>query len=420
MKPKQLAAIAALSTLSLVVACSGGNGGGAGQTGSSMLPVTPMAADSFDANIDIANAKSKIKLTPSKLNFTGTGKSAAKKVAISEKNYKGTFDLVSTCAKSVSMTPKKPKGPTGSITVTPLDAVTCTITISDKAKNKATLAVSVKLPASPSPSPSASSSPPAAAIVNGNFASGKLSPGWTACSFVHPGYAAAVNASPAPAGTGTQNNTNTPALSAQALTFGNSVGTPPPNYNPSITGPTLPAGLSANAAMTGDQNSQQIGSSGICQTFTVPASATNLSFWAYEGGSEYAFYYADQEADVMTTDGTTIQKTLFAEDNCFWDPGKVGATGYLGSGCIPSAFGGDPNNYHDWQGGYWVQRGPYDLSAYAGKSITLFLGIWASPSVNETSPYPDTYSQEMWVTNVQMSSSSTFPTTFAAAKTTKT
>jgi hypothetical protein len=408
MKSKQLAAIAALSTLSLVVACSGGSGG-AGGTGGSMLPVPPMSAtDSLD---DIANAKSKVKVTPRKLAFAATGAAAAKKITASEKNYKGVFTIVSTCGKSIKMKPKKAaKGPSGTFTVTPVDAVTCSLTISDKAKNKATVSVVVKLPSTPTPSPSPSptaspTSSPAGGIVNGNFATGKLAP-WTPCSFSHPGYANPVNASPPPAGTGAQATTPTAPISLANVTkYGNSVGTPPPNYNPSGA---LPTGLSSNAAMTGDQFSEQIGASGICQTFTVPSNATYLSFWAYEGGSEYAFYFADQEADVMTADGTAIQKTLFAEDNCFWNPGHVGATGYTNNGCIPPSDG-STSSYQDFQGGAWVQRGPYNLSAYAGKSITLYLGTWSSPSVNEVTPYPATYSNEMWVTNVQMSGSSTFP-----------
>lgn len=420
---KQLVAIAAISTLSLVVACSGGNGG-AGGGGSSALPASPLAASDIAADYSVANTKSPVKVGPAKLVFTSSGAGAAKKINVNETKYRAYFKHATTCGKDVKISPATAKGPKASFLVTPLASATCTITFTDKAKNKSTVSVVVKL-ATPTPSPSpsptatptASPTPAGAAIANGNFASGKLSPGWTACSFVHAGYAAPIDASPAPAGVYAQPTTPTAAISAANLAqYGNSVGTPPPNLNPGppsgLDGP-LPAGLSSKAAMTGDQNSQNEGAAGICQTFTVPASATYLSFWAYEGGSEYSFGYADQEADVMTADGTAIQKTLFAEDNCFWDPGVVGATGYYGSGCIPPGMGGT-TAYTDWQGGYWTKRGPYNLSAYAGKSITLFLGVWSDRT--ENSPYPDTYNQEMWVTNVQMSSSSTFPATFDGAR----
>jgi hypothetical protein len=417
---KQFAAIAALSTLSLVVACSGSNGGSGG-TGSNVLPASPTSArdSGFASDSDfVADAKSPIKIAPKKLFFNASGTSAAKKISVSETKYKGLFKFISTCGKDVKISPKSSKGPKTSFTVTPVGSVTCTITFSDKAKNKGTVSVLVKLATpspspSPSPSPTATASPtssPASGIVNGNFASGNLAPGWKACSFSHAGYAAPVQASPDPQGTAAQPTTPTTPISAADLAkFGNSVGTPPPNLNPNELG-ALPTGLSAKAAMTGDQNSENTGASGICQAVTVPASAHFLSFYAYEGGSEYSFGYADQEADVMTADGTAIQKTLFAEDNCFWDPGKVGATGYLDSGCIPLQYG-STSSYTDWQGGYWVKRGPYDLSAYAGKSITLYLGVWDDSTHN--TPYPDTYSNEMWVTNVQLSSSSSFPATFA-------
>jgi hypothetical protein len=438
---KKIVAVAALAALSLVVACSGSNGANAG---SGMLPVSPGAAapafaDGVDGTaLDAANAKSPIKLSPKSLEFTAAGEAAAKSFKAFEAKYKGLFTIASTCGTNVKITPPKhKKGPDATFGVVAVKDVACHITVTDKAKNKAALSVIVRIPvptptpttaptatptpvptatpttkptATPTSKPTATPTPAAAAIVNGNFASGSLAPGWKACSFSHPGYTAPVNASPAPQGTAAQPLTATAPISASNLaTFGNKVGTPPPNYNPNNNGP-IPSGLTGgHAAMTGDQNSENAGAAGICQTFTVNAANHFLSFYAYEGGSEYSFGYADQEADIMDATGSTIQKTLFAEDNCFWNPGKIGATGYLGSGCIPAAFG-STSSYTDWQGGYWVQRGPYDLSAYVGKSVTLFLGVW-DDSTNNT-PYPDTYSNEMFVGNVQMSSSSTFPVTF--------
>jgi hypothetical protein len=398
MNIRSAGAVVALATLSLVVACSGNNGGAIPGSTGAMLPVAPAASFA----VDPLAAKSPIKVTHKSLDFTSTT-AKAETDAISETKYTGKFTLTSTCGKSVTISPKELKGPKATITVTPVDAVSCTITVSDKAKNKAAISVVVKSSATPTP-------PPGGSIVNGNFASGTLAPGWKACSFSHNGYTAPVNASPAPAGTAAQPLTASPAIPAGTLAqFGNKVGTPPPNYNPSFSGP-IPSAIGSDAAMTGDQNSENAGAAGICQTFTVPAATHFLSFYAYEGGSEYSFGYADQEADIMDSTGSTIQKTLFAEDNCYWDPGKIGATGYLGSGCIPASQG-STSTFTDWQGGYWVQRGPYDLTAYEGQSVTLFLGVWDDETKN--TPYPDTYSNEMFVTNVQMSSSSTFPTSFA-------
>jgi hypothetical protein len=413
MKIKDLGAMAALGTLSLVVACSGGNNGALlGSTGAlpnNMQPATTGVADPFAA-------KTPIKVSHKSLSF-GSPTASARSVTITETKYTGAFKFASTCGKSVTFAPKKVNGPRATIAIDPHDAVTCTITVSDKAKNKTPIAITVNSAATPTPSPTptstatpTSSPTPGSGIVNGNFASGNLAPGWKACSFAHSPLTKPVSASPAPAGTAAQ-TLDTPAIAAATLAkYGNTVGTPPPNLNPNNSG-AIPGAIGSDAAMTGDQNSQNEGAAGVCQTFTVQAAAHYLSFYAYEGGSEYSFEYADQEADILDSTGTTVQKTLFAEDNCFWDPGHIGATGYLNSGCIPLSDG-STSQYVDWQGGYWVQRGPYDLSAYAGKSVTLFLGVWDDASNN--TPYPDTYSQEMWVTNVQMSASSTFPASFGA------
>jgi hypothetical protein len=451
MKMKHLSAFVTLVALSLVAACSSGSGGVVpGASG-----ITPAGASSAatEAQSDTAAAKaSPIKLDPASLTFSLAGAMKSKRVVVTEAKYDGKFRITDTCRKHVLVSLKDAQGPKGSIVVTPVSAIaSCTITVSDTEKNHAAVNVSIRTGVIPTATPSTSPSPtptssttatpsanpsvsptvnpstspttspstapttspstaPGQVIANGNFSTGDLS-GWNRCSFSHAGYTAAVNPSPTPAGTGTQIATSPiPALTLS--TYGNSVGTPPPNLNANNSG-AIPAAITGKAAMTGDQNSEESGNAGICQTFTVPAGTQYLSFYAYEGGSEYSFKYADQEADVLDSTGTTLKQTLFAEDNCFWDPGQVGATGYLNNGCIPDADG-SISSHQDWQGGYWVQRGPYDLSAYAGQSITLFLGVWDEDTDN--SPDPDTYSNEMWVTNVQMSSSDTFPTSYPFAR----
>lgn len=270
----------------------------------------------------------------------------------------------------------------GSVTTSP---VTFTLALTGYTSATAQLTVN----GAPTPPPG---------ISNGDFASGALVDshgfGWTSCSIGHTSLAAAINPSPVPAGAATQTAApTTPVIPAPTVV----IGTPPPDYNPNITPTAPPAEVGTNVALTGDPEGETTGSTGICQTFVVPASTPELTFWVYEGGSEYNFKYADQEADILDSTGTTIQQTLFAEENCFWYPGTLGDTGYLGSGCIPSAYGGTAT-YVDWQGGYWTQRGPFDLSAYAGQTVTLFIGVWSS----STHASPATYGQFMFVGNVQL------------------
>lgn len=240
---------------------------------------------------------------------------------------------------------------------------------------------------------------PPPGISNGDFASGALTNsqgfGWTSCSIGHTSLTAAINPSPAPAGASMQTAApTTPVVPPPTVT----VGTPPPNYNPNVTPTAPPAEVGSNVALTGDPQGETAGSTGICQTFVVPTGTPELTFWVYEGGSEYNFRNADQEADILDSTGTTIQQTLFAEQNCFWNPGVLGDTGYLGSGCIPSAYGGT-SSYADWQGGYWTERGPFDLSTYAGQTVTLFIGVWSAA----THASPTTYGQFMFVGGVQLS-----------------
>jgi hypothetical protein len=244
--------------------------------------------------------------------------------------------------------------------------------------------------------------------VNGNFATGSLAP-WYACNFVRNGYAAPVNASPAPQETPTQDPSPTATIAPAALSALATVVTPPPNLNANHTG-AIPA-LGSYVALAGSTDSETSGTAGICQKIAVTSVNKYLSFYAYEGGAEYNFKYADQEADILDSTGTTLQSTLFAELNCYWDPGVLGLTGYLGSGCIP-ASDGSTSTYTDWQGGYWVQRGPYDLSSYAGQTVTLFIGVWDLYA----DAAPATYSNEIFVGNVQLTSSDTFPASFAARK----
>jgi hypothetical protein len=270
----------------------------------------------------------------------------------------------------------------GSVTTSP---VTFTLALSGYTSATAPLTIS----GAPTPPPG---------ISNGDFASGTLLNssgfGWTSCSIAHAPLAGPVNPSPAPLGD--PQAASTTAISPPITV---AIGTPPPNLNPNFAG-AAPDAVGTNVALTGDPGSETTGASGICQTFVVPAATPELTFWVYEGGSEYYFDSADQEADVLSADGSTLQQTLFAETNCFWDPGVLGQTGYLGSKCIPASYGGTASTFQ-WRGGLWTQRGPFDLSAYSGNTITLFLGVW-SKSTHGSPSSPVTYGNFMFVGNVQL------------------
>ena len=274
------------------------------------------------------------------------------------------------------------------------------------------------------------------AITNGAFANGLN--GWSACSYPHADLAAPVNAaSPLPnspettQGTGT--STPVPAGSIPPVT----VTTPPQNDNPgppsadNITVPvSIPSQLGNAVALTGSVNAGTVpypsGAFGMCQSVAVPAAAPYLSFYVFEGGEYYNFDNADQEAVILDSTGATIKQTLFAEQDCYLHPGPAsggkstagGAFGGAGvntdNGCWPAAYGGDVNStpYNNWiQGGFWQPRGPYDLSSYAGQTVTLFLGNWSY--YHDTATY---YAQFMFVGDVQLVPSNTFPTNAPLAR----
>lgn len=263
---------------------------------------------------------------------------------------------------------------------------------------------------SPSPSPSPTSSASAAPnfVQNGNFETGGLFP-WSACSYKHTPYAAAINPSPAPAATASQapdsEGSPSPVITGSDLTPFVSVTSPPANYNPNNLNTAHP-GMGSHAALTGSLNAMINGTTGICQTLVVPPAAS-LSFWVYEGGTGYNFYNGDQEAQILDSTGTTVQQTLYVELNCYYDSNNFPSEPlYASSGCFPSAYGGT-SAYVDWQGGFWTERGPYDLSSLAGQTVTLFLGTWS----NANHPGPTSYANYMFVDNVDMTGTGVAPTT---------
>jgi hypothetical protein len=461
MTHKHLSAFVALSALSLAVACSSGNGSVVpSQTGSSPDAVRAAAADASATRADaIANAKSPVKVKPATLAFTAIGKTHAKEFTIREARYKGAFRITKSCKAHVGLSETKADGPSAKIGVTPLKSIgRCVITVTDSKKNKAVVDVSVDLTTPPSPSaspsgapspsaspsgapnpsvspstapspsispstapspsvspstsPSPTSSPALAAIVNGNFATGTLA-GWAACSFAHTG-AAAVNPSPPPFVYATAQPSQSPTLTTPAIASitgaNGTILAPAANLNPTISATAPPLG--SYVAEAGDMSSLSIGTSGICQQITPDATNHFLSFWAYEGGTEQEFKFEDQEADILDSTGATVKSTLFSELNCFYDPPAVGAGTFATSKCDPSGTATPPPGQTtlQYQGGYWVQRGPYDLTAYVGQTVTLFIGVWN----DDNDAGPTSFGNGLFVGNVQLTSTNTFPSTFNA------
>ncbi|HTA38078.1 MAG TPA: hypothetical protein VK760_03320 [Candidatus Acidoferrales bacterium] len=461
---KHLSAFVALGALSLVVACSSGNGSIVpSQSGTAPDAVHTADADASAMRADaIANAKSKITVRPATLAFTAVGAAHAKSFTIIEGKYKGKFKIVKSCSTRVKLSANSAKGPSAKIEVTPVKNVgRCVITVSDANKNTAVVDASVNLGVGPtptpgttptsSPTPGATATPtpgatatptpghtatpvptstptptatatptptvtatptPAAtatpaSIQNGNFATGMLAP-WTPCSFVHNSYSAPVNASPAPASTVAPVQTSAPtAAISNPGANGNIVVTPPPNLNPNVVATAPPLGT--YVAQAGDFSSETKGASGICQTISPDATNHYLSFWAYEGGTESSFKGADQEADILDSTGSTVQQTLFSELNCYYNPPSIGTPSFPSSKCEPNPPGTATIAYY--QGGYWVQRGPYDLSAYEGQTVTLFLGVWDF----FTDAGPTSFGNGMLVGNVQLTSTNAFPASFRTA-----
>ncbi|HVA27228.1 MAG TPA: hypothetical protein VNF68_03560 [Candidatus Baltobacteraceae bacterium] len=112
------------------------------------------------------------------------------------------------------------------------------------------------------------------------------------------------------------------------------------NVNAAITKARVHSGMYSDfngASTTPEVN----GYSGLCQDVTVPSNGT-LSFWVYEGTND-TVNYADQEADLLDSSGYVIT-TLYYE--------AANTNG-------------------------WVQKS-FDLSHYAGQSVSLFVGVYGN------------------------------------------
>ena len=296
-------------------------------------------------------------------------------------------------------------------------------------------------------------------VSNGTFTNGQT--GWAPCSYAWAAKSAMTNpaspvpSTPEPAQTGNPAGTPVPLASLSPLV---AVTAPPANDNPGwsdytttsvtpntgsvtfiqngtsetvVTPGSAPSVLGSDVMLLGsieaDTNPYPKGEFGVCQTIAVPTappsgSGPYLSMYVLEGGSEYSFKYADNEAALFGSYSSTsntassLDEYLFTEEDCYLHPTTASPAGIWGgtgvnadSGCWPATYGGDTgtdNPYYNWlMGGFWQERGPYNLSAYAGSSVTLFLGNYSY--YHDSAAY---YAQFMYVGNVETTFSSTFPT----------
>lgn len=278
-----------------------------------------------------------------------------------------------------------------------------TFTVSENAGNSGIADGSATLTVSPAATPSASPTPTAAptatpttnAIVNGDFetSSTSIAP-WFVC-YVPSQVYSVVDASPEPQSTAlpTAGATSAPTAhpSPDDVTIEQSV----PEGN---AGGTASVHGGGNAVLIG-RNAQPLGrgTSGVCQTVTVPSSNPELTFWLYEGGDTYNTSHQIHLGMVFANSATfspissftplaggTAYTTadlpdiiLFAQDNCY--NSHPGASGDLG-GCAVTATS-------TALGGQWYEKGPYDLSGYAGQQVTLFLGKWGGASTSTLYDY---------------------------------
>ena len=123
------------------------------------------------------------------------------------------------------------------------------------------------------------------------------------------------------------------------------------------------------SALTGPTSApEENGDTAVCQDVQIPANG-KLSFWVYQGSNEgsWGTAYAWQEADLLDSTGTVLTQLYKTVDNAQT----------------------------------WVQK-TYDLSAYAGKTVTLYFGAHGDG-------YSSTYAYQ-YIDDVAITGSSATPT----------
>ena len=266
-----------------------------------------------------------------------------------------------------------------------------TFTVSSSGVTSGTAPMTVS-GAAPTPSPTASpTGAPVNAIVNGDFETSSTSfAPWYTCYVQHHQVAL------------TDDNPDDSAQGAYAVpTAGpDTAPTTAPNANDATVqqsvqmtgGADQPVHGGGNAALVGmglgmtTANTGK-GALGICQNVVVPASG-QLSLWVLEGGNKAYYDGQDQEAEIFLASAGLNSSTnttaslpdlqLFSENNCWNGLNLQGGSGPNGA-TKPCAI--DHSGVPDLaNGNVWREKGPYDLSTYAGQTVTVFLGIWNSSS----------------------------------------
>lgn len=317
---------------------------------------------------------------------------------------KTEITAVSSNTAVLTVTPSaSPSGGYATITATAVAPGNATITFSDTTSDTAQFTGEVS------------------AITNGGFTEGTGGlQGWTPCSFAHNPYNAPITATAYDDGTAQTTSTTTVTSGLTSLVSTVTASSVPDSNPTSAPLPSYPP-FGTNVALVGSTNSGTTaypkGAFGMCQQITLPSASTPqyLSFYGWLAGSGYSFKSEDQEADILDSTGTTVESTLFAEQACYENPNGTTPSGTAslagpiiapGASTSSSCWGGYSGSYVDWlYGGYWQPFGPYDLSAYAGQTITLFIGNWSVYADNATK-----YAQLLYVANVETTTGNSVPT----------
>jgi hypothetical protein len=238
-------------------------------------------------------------------------------------------------------------------------------------------------------------------MVNGSFEAGSLTP-WFVC---YPQHHQASEADPYPSQAPSAFTSPTPGPDTGPLPAASQMPSTDATIQTSTPTGSVYAGsyaaLVGYSSLVGGVVFRETGASGICQSVAIPATGNpQLSLAVYEGGNNANYSRNDQEADVFAasagltaasnTTTTLPVQTLFAENNCYNNLNVHNTT----SDETPCNPGGSLQ-----YGGQWYQKGPFSLSAYAGQTITIFLGTWNNTGGTGTSYFSYAYFDNVVLTN---------------------
>jgi hypothetical protein len=157
------------------------------------------------------------------------------------------------------------------------------------------------------------------------------------------------------------------------------------------------------------------GGFGLCQDVVVPTSGS-LTFYADEGtggtsmtnnayitpppatATAFPVSGSAQEAAILTPSALTLKAQLYSELN----------------GTQSSAVNSPSSNTAIGHDTGFVQKGPYDLSQYAGQTVTLYFGIWATSAATTSFTYM--YIDDVSLVNATLPTSSVHRAPLAAPR----